>query len=105
MNWQSLVSTVLVFVGTPTIIIYGFYAIQLIGQKHPSHTIPHLERFASMAVRKVQKNYPNGESAQKKALAVQTVKVLFAAHPPLKAPPDTAIDIAIESALFLLPKE
>lgn len=105
MNLQQLISTIVVFLGTPAIIVYGFYAMRLIEQKYPERTASHLEQFALMAVRKVQQQYPNEEKTRKKTLAIQTVKTLFEAYPPLEAPSDIAIDIAIEAAVFLLPKE
>lgn len=104
MNWQQFISTVVVFLGVPSIIMYGIYEVRILAQRMPEQTALRLEQFARMAVQKVEQRYAMEGKTQKKMLAIQATEALFDAYK-LPRPSDTAIDIAIESAVFLLPKE
>lgn len=104
MNWMQFVSTIVVFLGVPSIVVYGIHATRIIAQKLPEHTRLALEQFAGMAVQKVQQQYGEEDKAKKKMLAIQTVKTLFGAFR-LPVPSDGALDIAVESAVFSLHKE
>jgi len=70
---------------------------RVLAQNLPDHQAPRLEQFARLAVRQVEQQYT--QNPGKKNLAVVTVKELFNAFQ-LPLPPDAAIAIAIEAAVY-----
>jgi len=104
--WMQFTIDIIVFIGIPSIIMYGIYQTRVLAQRMPENTAPILEQFSRMAVQKVEQQYREEERTRKKTLAIQTMKVLYAEHRPhLPLPSDVAIDIAIESAVFYIKGE
>src|SRR5215469_15757106 len=99
--WMQFTIDIIVFIGIPSIIMFGIYQTRVLAQRMPENTAPILEQFSRMAVQKVEKQYATEDKMRKKTLAIQTMRTLYAEHRPyLPLPSDIAIDIAIESAVF-----
>lgn len=103
MNWAQTVNTLIFVVGT----LFGVYeAIHLANiqkQKLPEQMVLRLDHFSHMVVRQVEQENKELSGSAKKQLARTNILELFAMHN-LPAPPPKAINIAIESAVFSLPK-
>lgn len=104
MNWASTINTLILVIGTFAGVFSGIHLANLQKQKMPEHIAVRLEQFAHMSVWKVeQQNKTMGGSA-KKQLAINETMKLFQ-YFKLTAPAYGSIDTAIESAVFLLPKD
>lgn len=70
---------------------------RILAQNLPDHQTLRLEQFARWAVRKIEQQYTHNPS--KKELAIACVGNLFRAFK-LPIPPDEAVEIAIEAAVY-----
>lgn len=100
---MQTLSTIIVVVALCIAVFVAIYITDLLKQKLPSHTLPALEQFARMAVRKVEQQSLGISGATKKQLAIACVGVLFNEYK-LPIPTIEAIDIAIEAAVLSCPK-
>jgi len=103
MNWSQVISTLIFVFGTFISVLEAIYLSRVWSQKLPDHIIPDLERFAIMAVRQVEQRNSTISGPGKKQLASASVATLFQSFG-LIVPSEEAVDIAIESAVFLLKK-
>lgn len=83
----------------PIMIGVAFWLFHYLIQRLPSHTRLALQQFAQLVVKKIEQQNKDVGSNAKKALAVQYVMVLFRQFG-LPVPPDEAIDVAIEAAVY-----
>lgn len=98
MTTAQVINSVLFFLW-PIMIGIAFWLFHYLIQRLPAHTRLALQQFAQMVVKRVEQQGITLDSAQKKALAVQQVMVLFREFG-LPVPPPDVIDIAIEAAVF-----
>lgn len=85
----------------PVMVGIAYWLFHFLIQRMPQQQRGALEQFARMAVQSVEQQ--STVPAQKKTLATGIVASLFKAFK-LPVPPEEAIDIAIESAVFDLSK-
>jgi len=104
MNWAQIVNTLIFVFGVFISVLEAIHLANLQRQKMPDHTTVKLERFARMAVQQVEQQGKEINGSSKKQLAANAIVKLFKAYK-LPVPPSEAVDIAIESAVFLLPKD
>lgn len=103
MNWAQVVSTLIFVVGTFVSVLEAIHLSKYLSQKLPEYTTVKLEQFARMAVQHVEQTSKTLSGPSKKQLARTTVFKLFNIYK-LPVPSVEALDIAIESAVFALPK-
>lgn len=104
MNWAQTVNTLIFVFGTAFSVFGSIHLANLQKQKMPMHTAVRLEQFARLSVQKVEKQNKSLSGNAKKQLAISDVSKLFQSFN-LPVPPIDAIDTAIESAVFILPKD
>ncbi|HEX9502865.1 MAG TPA: phage holin [Patescibacteria group bacterium] len=103
MSWAQTINTLIFVFGTTFGVFEAIHLANIQKQKMPEHIAVRLEQFAHMAVWQVeQQNKELGGEAKKQLARVNTLD-LFEMYK-LPAPPPKAISIAIEAAVFLLPK-
>lgn len=98
MNSLQIISTIIFFL-MPGSIGAVYYLCRLFSQRLPEQQRLALEQFAAQAVQKVEQQFTNNPG--KKDLAESYVIMMFKAFN-LPVPPKESIDIAIESAVYLL---
>jgi|SRR5579859_1421764 len=104
MNWAQVVNTLIFVFGTFLSVLEAIWLSRVWAQKLPDHTRPALAQFAEMAVRQVEQQSGSLLGSAKKQLAITIVtQLFFAFHLPL--PDISAVESAIEAAVFMLPKE
>lgn len=101
MNWASIISTLIFVIGTFFSVLEAIHLSKYLSQRLPEHITVKLEQFAHMAVQKVEQQNKELSGNAKKQLATTIVLKLFQLFK-LPIPPAETIDIAIESAVFLL---
>jgi len=99
---SEFVSTIIFVVGTFVAVFLAIYLTDILKQKLSAHARLALSQFARMAVQQVEQQGEQLSGAAKKQLAIASVSVLFKAYK-LPIPSEEAVDIAIESAVLLLP--
>ena len=100
---NEFVSTIIFVVGSFVAVFLAIYLSDILKQKLSAHARLALGQFARMAVQQVEQQ--QGEQLSgvaKKQLAIASVSILFKVYK-LPIPPEEAVDIAIESAVLLLP--
>jgi superfamily 6 holin (LLH) len=103
MNWSQFINTIIFVFGTFLSVLEAIWLSRVWAQELPDHKIPELDRFAHMAVRQVEQRNKTLSGHAKKQLAVTAVTTLFQSFQ-RKVPSSAAIDIAIEAAVYMLPK-
>lgn len=104
MNWAQTINTIIFVFGTAFSVFGSIHLANLQKQKMPNHTRLALKQFSRIAVQQVEKQNKTLSGSAKKQLALAAVSKLFQAFE-LPLPSSEAIDIAVESAAFLLPKD
>jgi len=104
MNWAQTINTLIFVFGTAFGVFGSIHLANLQKQKMPDQIAARLEQFAHMAVGKVEQQNKDLSDAAKKQLAITEAMKLFQ-YFKLPAPTYGAVDTAIESAMFLLPKD
>ncbi len=104
MNWASLINTLVFVFGTAFGVFEAIHLANLRKQKMPEHIAMRLEQFAHMAVWQVEQQNKDLSGAAKKPLAMAATSKLFQGFK-LPPPPPETMDIAVEAAVFLLPKD
>src|SRR5258708_7254078 len=103
MNWAQTINTLIFVFGTALGVLEAIHLSNIQKQKMPEQLAVHLERFVHMAVWKVeQQNKELGGEAKKQLAITETINLFQYFKLPM--PTYGAIDTAIESAVFLLPK-
>lgn len=101
---MQTVNTIIFVFGTFLSILCAMHLANLQRQKMPDHTTVKLERFARMSVQQIEQQHKTLSGTAKKQLAINTILKLFKTYK-LPLPSAEALDIAIESAVFSLPKD
>lgn len=99
MNTIQMIINVILTLGLPPMIGFVYWFSRLYAQRLPEYQRVALEQLARQAVRYVEQRYTHNPS--KKSLAESTITDLFLSHR-LPVPTKTAIDIAIEAAVYEL---
>lgn len=102
--WITTVNTLIFVIGTFISVLEAMHLADLRRQKMPDHLVAKLEKFARMAVQQIEQKNKNMSGVAKKQLAINTALKLFKDYK-LPVPSNEALDIAIEAAVFSLPKD
>ena len=103
MNWAQIINTLIFVFGTAFGVFEAIHLANIQKQKMPEHIAVRLEQFAHMAVWQVEQQNKAMSGTAKKQLAIAATSKLFQLSK-LPVPSLEEIDIAIEAAVFLLPK-
>lgn len=100
---SQVISTIIFVIGTFFAISTAMYVSSILNQKLPEHTRLALEQFARQAVQQVEQQSGTLSGPAKKQLAIAAVSTLLKAFDLPDIAPE-AVDIFIEAAVLLLPK-
>jgi LL-H family phage holin len=104
MNWAQFINTLIFVFGTFLSILEAIWLSRVWAQKLPDHIRPALVQCAEIAVRQVEQQSGSLGGPAKRELAITIVTRLFHAYR-LPLPDMSAVDSAIEAAVFSLPKK
>lgn len=93
--------TNIILTALPFLVALAAWLYRIGEQRLPSNTRAMLDHFAEMAVQSIEQQYAGKLGPDKKQLASQAIEEFFSAFR-LPDPGATAINAAIESAVFLL---
>ena len=103
MTWVTITNTLIFVLGIFFAVLEAIWLSHIWAEKLPGHLRLALVQFAEIAVRQVEQQNKALSGSAKKELAIAIVTRLFHAFA-LPLPNISAVETAIESAVFLLPK-